>query len=189
MAEVSRSRTARITHRLRNSSMAAKASRFFRNYLVFKNFLALSFLFLSFILLVPVLNNLRDWGKLVAVVYAFVIVALSLGLIAEFALKVFRLQLDTTIRRYSAIVTFNGVFGFIMPLFFLNVALANAMGALSSMNNYQTIFCQMRTSLVAFYRFNRVYGRIDDLIFASLLIFIALFVWGGVIEMYHRRAR
>lgn len=162
-------------------------TRLFNKYSVFKNFLALSLLFLSYLFLSRALRVDSDLARLALVVYASIVAVLALVLIVEFFVKTVRLQNDPRIVRYTALVSFNGFFGLVLPAMMFNFLLAHIMRMLAWMGNYNTIWCELRRGLVSYYYRNDIYWQIASLIGITLVILVALFIWGGALERMHRK--
>lgn len=170
----------------RFSEWRAKLARLFPSYSVTRSFVALSFLFLSFAIITPLARGGSDLTKLGVAFYGFIISVLALGLMAEFFVKTFKLQIEPRIRRYAALTSYNGILGFTMALVYFNIAFATVVRMLATMQNYNTVWCHLRFAFANSYRSFRIYQRLDDLVYSSLLIFIALFVLGGAWERWQR---
>lgn len=158
-----------------------KISRLNNRYLVIKNFIALFFVFLGFAVLYP-LNTEGDATRAILIIIATFVLISCLALIGEFAIKTLRLQVDPEVKRFSGIVSLNGLFGLVAPLFLLNIVLRKIMIMLSEMTHNGSALCRFRFDLIDFYKFNDTYFMLNQLIFYIVLILIAFFLFGGMME-------
>ncbi len=165
----------------RRKQLQRKIYKLDNKYLVVRNFIGLCFFFLAALILSP-LNRDTDLAKLLLVLFNGVVILLSLGLMAEFVLRTLWLQNEPKVNRYSAIVSLNSFFGLVLPLTFINILLHKTVFYLGHMNNYKTIFCELRSTFVDFYYDNNVYHFIYRLIFWLVIMAFALFLFGGAVE-------
>lgn len=173
--------------KLRRPQLKNYRLRIFNRYTVLKNFLALSLLFAGFMLISAALLKVSNPGRLFVVFFGVIVLILAKILIVEFALKTFRAQVDPSIVRYSALTSVNAFFGLIMPLLYINVTLLYVIRALSWMPKVDTVWCQLRQTLVSMYYSNNIYWHLNSLIFIILLMVVALFIWGGALEKMRRK--
>lgn len=169
-----------------NPKLQRARTKLFGRYSVLKNSLALTLLFLSFLLISSALGKFSDMGRLLVVLYGAVVLVLSLALIAEFLAKTFRAQIDPAVVRYSALASTNSFLGLVLPMLYFNVSLLVVMRALWRIANYDTVWCSLRRSLVQSYYGHNVYWQVNNIIVLTLVITIALFLWGGALEKMKR---
>ncbi len=162
--------------------------RAMQDHLVIKDSVALIFLFASFLVLLPILQSQSPWIRLAVIVYGFIVIALAGILIGQFLLKSFKLQLNTTVRRYSAILSLNTVFGLLLPLKLINFLLSKLMPALRFLPDQQTIFCEIRRSMVHIYYSQNVAEQLSQFIFWGFVLTLALFLFGSLAERLVRRS-
>jgi hypothetical protein len=161
--------------------MTDKLGRLDNQYLVLKNFWALTCILLAFMILLP-LRREGDGAKFFLVLFGFGFILLSLGLIVEFIVKTARLQVDPLVKRYSAIVSLNSFFGLIAPLAYINYTLGKVIFMLSRIRTDNKFACELKCSIVDTYFENNVAWYLDKTIFFLVIMSIALFMFGGVIE-------
>lgn len=172
-------------------SLQQARSQFLRamqDHLVIKDSVALLFLFASFLVLVPILQSPSHWIRLAVIVYGFIVIALAGLLIGQYLLKSFKLQLNTSVRRYSAILSLNTVFGLLLPLKIVNFLLSKLMPALRSLPDQETIFCEVRRSVVHMYYSQGVADQLSQFIFWGFVLTLALFLFGGLAERLTRKS-
>ncbi len=177
----------KIKNSAKVSSVSSSNGHVLDKYMVLVGFIGLTFFFFSTLVFSP-LHERSDFARAVLVVYGVFVVALCFGLIFEFVSKTIALQKETKIARYSAVVSLNAIIGFILPMFYMNVVLANVMRYLTMFPHRGTFWCEIRGSVINFYKMYGIYEINSQIIFWSIIIVITLFLWGGLLErLYNRR--
>jgi hypothetical protein len=171
----------KMREKLRKQRSIRLVERLTNPFLVVRRFTALSIVVFAFSFFTPLTHANSDLGKLLLVLLGTIILVLSLALIIEYGIKIFRLQRVRS-NRYSAALAVNTLLGLFAPLMYGNIVLMNIMKALGSMSDYGTIWCQMRYSLVNFYNWNHVYFKVNELAWIILLSVVVIFLFGGFIE-------
>jgi len=167
---------------MKESKINKQIARLNNNYLVLKNFLALSFFYLALLILTPLRND-SDILKVFLAIYATIVIFLSVGLIVEFIIKTVRLQIDKKVKRYASIVSLNGFFGLVLPIFIINDSLYRIMyDFLKPIRHAGTFWCDVRFGLIDIYEQYFVFNQLANLAFLTLLILIAMFLIGGLWE-------
>ncbi len=172
-------------------SLKQARSQFLRamqDHLVIKDSVALLFLFTSFLVLVPILQSPSPWIRLAVIVYGFIVIVLAGLLIAQYLLKSFKLQLNTSVRRYSAILSLNTVFGLLLPLKIVSFLLGKLMPALRYLPDQQTIFCEVRRSVVNMYYSQNIADQLSQFIFWGFVLTLALFLFGSLAERLTKKS-
>lgn len=165
-----------------------KLDKLDNDYLVFKNFVAITFFLLAFFVLTPLYRQ-GDFSNWLLVILGFIVIALNKVLIIEFIIKTLRLQTDPDVKRYSAVVSLNSIFGLALPIFYINVVLARIVNVFFfQMQDTGTIFCEFRRWLSYFlYREVGLYEKLDSLAFSLIFAAFILFLFGGAFEKMHRK--
>lgn len=165
----------------RIKTLSNKISRLNNRYLVVKDFIAFLFFVLAGFVMSPVARDSEAMKLFMVLVYSL-ISFLGLLLITEFIVRTLRLQSETKVKRYSAIVSLNSIFGLVLPLWFVNYFVMRAIELMSRMGNYSTFICEIRLAFVDFYYSTDIYQLVNSVILASMVIAIAAFIFGGIWE-------
>jgi hypothetical protein len=165
--------------------LSGQITKLNNKYLVIKNFVALVFFVLAALVMSPVARESDGLKVFLVIVYGLVII-LSLLLITEFIVRTIRLQNETRVKRYSAIVSLNSLFGLVFPLWFANYFLMRIIELFSRMQNYNTLLCETRFAVADFYYSTDVYQFVNQLVLAVTIIAFATFFFGGVFERGYR---
>jgi hypothetical protein len=166
---------------MNSQNIRTKVKRLDNSYLVVKNFFALSFIFLAALIL-SAIDKRSETAKIFLMIFFGFVILLSVALIIEFIIKTVRLQNEPQVKRYSALVSLNSIFGLILPMFYINLLLSKVMLYASWLENRGTFFCKIRCSIVDFYYDYGIYWQMHKIIFYTALISITLFLWGGLFE-------
>ncbi len=158
------------------------ARKLFRNYIVFKNFLALSFFVTAFMLIVSSVSPRGQFALLLMLILGVIVLVLCCGLAVEFAVKSLRLQNQTKMLYISPVMAFNAFFGLLIPGVYFNLILSRVIYILGSFHNYNTIFCEFRQVIVRFYFHNALYWQISNLLMITAVMILGLILFGTVLE-------
>lgn len=165
----------------RIKTLSNKISRLNNRYLVVKDFIAFMFFVLAGFVMSPVAMDSEAMKLFMTFVY-LLISGLGLLLIIEFVIRTLRLQAETRVKRYSAIVSLNSIFGLALPLWFINYFVMRAIELMSRMKNYTTFICEIRLAFVDFYYSTDIYQLVNNVILATMVIAVAAFIFGGILE-------
>lgn len=161
--------------------LSGQITKLNNKYLVIKNFIALVFFVLAALVMSPVARESDGLKLFLVLVYSLVII-LSMLLITEFIIRTIRLQNESQVKRYSAIVSLNSLFGLVFPLWIANYFFMRIIELLSRMHNYNTFICEIRLAIADFYYSTDIYQFTNQLVLAIAIIAFATFFFGGVWE-------
>lgn len=158
-----------------------KYIRLSNKYLVLKNFIGLTFIYFSVLILSPVIRTSGYYTKTLFIFFLLIVVVLIGLLMFEYLVKMKRMQ-SSSIRHFSIAVALNSFIGFVVPIFFLNAVLWQIVKILKFMPHKGDFWCNLRIDILDFYFSNNIYSKLDEIGMWSLVIVIALFIWGGTLE-------
>lgn len=165
----------------RNRLLVRYLDKLENRFFVFKSFMGLTFISIAFFFFTPLLKVKSDIAELFLVVFGTFVLFLTIALIVEFVVKVYRLQATET-NRFSAILSANLFFGLTLPVFNINLTLLSVIKSLQGLTNYNTFWCDLRYTIIGFYYSNGIYTHLMNLFFILFLTTIFLFVFGGYFE-------
>ncbi len=200
---ITKNKTSKSTSTSTNSAVSKKKStsakaeeiekknklyRLDNDYLVIKNFIAVTFFVVAFFIMSPIAWA-NDLSKAFLSVFGLLIVALSTALMVEYIVKTARLQTDPDVKRFSSIVTLNSIFGLAIPIFYINIVLYRVFARyLIWMTDHNTVFCEVRQWIPKFlYGELNLYNKLDNLSFLLFASALILFVAGAIYERAQRK--
>lgn len=166
----------------RKAAIKKKFSVLTNEFLVVRSSLGLILISAGVIFLAP-LREEGDVSKLLLTLIYGIVLVLWLALIGELLMKTMRLLESQKTNKFAVILTINSLFGLFMPIFIGRVLMNKVIYEfLGGMTKADTIFCEIRSEIISYYRIFQVDHILSNLGFWVLVICITLFMWGSLIE-------